>query len=70
MDSGARPEEDPTPEFESHPPENRQMDSLLVQVIEGLQRHHNCLLESPTGSGKTLALLCASLAWKKAEKAL
>lgn len=36
-------------------------------MIRGLQRGQHCLLESPTGSGKTLALLCASLAWQKAE---
>ena len=40
---------------------------LVAQVIRGLQRGHHCLLESPTGSGKTLALLCASLAWQRAE---
>ena len=38
-----------------------------AQVIRGLQRGQHCLLESPTGSGKTLALLCASLAWQRAE---
>nr|CAH0109049.1 unnamed protein product [Daphnia galeata] len=43
--------------------------AMMEKVIKGLQRNHNCLLESPTGSGKTLALLCASLAWQKAEKA-
>lgn len=40
---------------------------VVVQVIQGLQRGQHCLLESPTGSGKTLALLCASLAWQRAE---
>jgi superfamily II helicase len=40
---------------------------FVVQVIRGLQRGQHCLLESPTGSGKTLALLCASLAWQRAE---
>nr|CAG4638258.1 EOG090X01B4 [Cyclestheria hislopi] len=41
--------------------------AMMDKVIRGLQRGQHCLLESPTGSGKTLALLCASLAWQKAE---
>jgi len=45
----------------------RDINSCHFQVIRGLQRGQHCLLESPTGSGKTLALLCASLAWQKAE---
>jgi Fanconi anemia group J protein len=42
--------------------------SMMNQVIKGLQRKQNCLLESPTGSGKTLALLCSALAWQFGEK--
>ncbi|XP_046462198.1 Fanconi anemia group J protein homolog [Daphnia pulex] len=41
--------------------------AMMDKVIRGLQRGQHCLLESPTGSGKTLALLCASLAWQRAE---
>ena len=42
--------------------------SMMNQIIKGLQRKQNCLLESPTGSGKTLALLCSALAWQFSEK--
>ncbi|KAF2348486.1 P-loop containing nucleoside triphosphate hydrolase, partial [Trinorchestia longiramus] len=34
-----------------------------LQILKGLQKGENCLLESPTGSGKSLALLCSTLAW-------
>ncbi|XP_076473063.1 uncharacterized protein LOC143302332 [Babylonia areolata] len=42
--------------------------SMIDKIIRGIERHHNCLLESPTGSGKSLALLCSTLAWQTAEK--
>ena len=40
------------------------------QIIKGIERTQNCLLESPTGSGKSLALLCSALAWQTEEKRL
>ena len=42
----------------------------LLQIIKGIERRQNCLLESPTGSGKSLALLCSTLAWQRAEKGM
>ena len=39
-----------------------------LQIVKGLERKQNCLLESPTGSGKSLALLCSALAWQRAHK--
>ncbi|XP_042869259.1 Fanconi anemia group J protein homolog [Penaeus japonicus] len=41
--------------------------AMMAQIVKGLQRRQNCLLESPTGSGKSLALLCSTLAWQQAE---
>lgn len=40
---------------------------VLLQILKGLDRSQNCLLESPTGSGKSLALLCSVLAWQATE---
>ena len=37
------------------------------QIIRGIDKQQNCLLESPTGSGKSLALLCSCLAWQRNE---
>ncbi|XP_071541699.1 Fanconi anemia group J protein homolog isoform X2 [Panulirus ornatus] len=42
--------------------------AMMAQIMKGLQRRQNCLLESPTGSGKSLALLCSTLAWQDTEK--
>lgn len=47
-------------------PYNVQVD-YMTKVIESLQTGKNAVLESPTGTGKTLCLLCASLAWQRAE---
>nr|XP_054773588.1 Fanconi anemia group J protein homolog [Lytechinus pictus] len=42
--------------------------SMMSMIIKGINRHQNCLLESPTGSGKSLALLCSSLGWQAGER--
>lgn len=39
----------------------------VCHIAATLQRA-NALLESPTGTGKTLCLLCATLAWREAQK--
>lgn len=46
---------------------NETIHVMFMQVIQGLEKKQNCLLESPTGSGKSLALLCSALAWQTAE---
>lgn len=47
-------------------PYKEQLDYMKC-VIESLQTGQNAILESPTGTGKTLCLLCAALAWRRAE---
>ncbi len=41
---------------------------MMSKVVSSLKRGENALIESPTGTGKSMALLCASLAWQRAEK--
>ena len=41
----------------------------MEKVIQSLQEGNFALLESPTGTGKTLCLLCATLAWREAQRA-
>ena len=43
---------------------------VTSQIIKGIEKQQNSLLESPTGSGKSLALLCSCLAWQAAEYGL
>ncbi|CAM9104298.1 unnamed protein product, partial [Phaeothamnion confervicola] len=42
-------------------------DELMMRLVTALTRKKHALLESPTGTGKSAALLCASLAWQRAE---
>jgi regulator of telomere elongation helicase 1 len=35
----------------------------MSQILEGLEKNQNILIESPTGTGKTLCLLSSVLAW-------
>ena len=52
-----------------HAAYNCQLD-LMSRVIQSLQHRQNALLESPTGTGKTCSILCSTLAWLQAYKAL